>query len=678
MLENIQSLLQEVWDICKRARVVDDREIIEYIAVLLLEIRGIAPLIPSLRPRRPSIRYGIDEEELKSLLRRAGAEVDNDFGRLFDSYVLFQSSKTAQKGSYPIPRHIITFMLEILDIQPGKSFADFACGSGGFLVHRYRQKHSDVQDKEKTVGVDIAPAWTRIANANASLNGLPAQCVEIYDDDAFHACGPEGVLNNRYFDCIAMAPSFGKASNEKTAMEVSGRASSSSNETLFTRLMVEKLSRSGKGIIMVPNGLLSRTADRTLRRTLVEDHALRAVISLQSGMLYPFNDEQVGLIFVQKQPLPTPPQPWFFRVEQDGYSLTRSRDVTQEPSLLSDMPLIVAAMNHGNIAYHDIPVRQNGIETNLPAIRIKWLSRSRGRDFLGMLVQIAEQTEVISVRLVSKPKEGQNYLIAEVKVADQNPTFIILPLAQRSVSKPWTDEQFSSRDECIKKIYAPETPNAEEVSDAFLFRDGRAEQMLVFSPDGRLLGISEPCRTIVEAEYNLHPDRYLPQVEVREFESPELPSEQIALKEGSVAAALDEIKRRQAIIRDYADNLLGRVEMKPLVKEQLPPRIIATNTSSFPLLPYLGKKQRDIWEHLLSHKQYQSYALYFRDKDLYNELSTTGIDFITIQQTLDLLIRLGLVVQVMVRGPGTETAGRYYRLVTEQDQPAPVKEDESL
>ncbi len=677
MPENIQSLLQEVWDICKRARVVDDREIIEYIAVLLLEIRGIAPLIPSLRPRRPSIRYGIDEEELKSLLRRAGAEVDNDFGRLFDSYVLFQSSKTAQRGSYPIPRHIITFMLEILDIQPGKSFADFACGSGGFLVHRYRQKHSDVQ-KEKTVGVDIAPAWTRIANANASLNGLPAQRVEIYDDDAFHACGPEGVLNNRYFDCIAMAPSFGKASNEKTAMEVSGRASSSSNETLFTRLMVEKLSRSGKGIIMVPNGLLSRTADRTLRRTLVEDHALRAVISLQSGMLYPFNDEQVGLIFVQKQPLSTPPQPWFFRVEQDGYSLTRSRDVTQEPSLSSDMPLIVAAMNHSNTDYYDIPVKQNSIATNLPTIRIKWLSRPKGRDFLGMLVQIAEQTEVISVRLVSKPKEGQNYLIAEVKVADQNPTFIILLLAQRSVSKPWTDKQFSSRDECIKKIYAPETPDPREIPEVFLFRSGQAGQTLVFSSEGRLVGISEPRKTIVEAGYNLHPDRYLPQVEVREFESRELTSEQTALREMSAAVALDEIKRRQAIIRDYADNLLGRVEMKPLVREQLPPRIIATNTSSFPLLPYLGKKQRDIWEHLLSHKQYQSYALYFRDKDLYNELSTTGIDFIAIQQTLDLLIRLGLVVQVMVCGPGTETAGRYYRLVTEQDQPVSVKESESL
>src|SRR5579884_4457595 len=122
MPENIQSLLQEVWDICKRARVVDDREIIEYIAVLLLEIRGIAPLIPSLRPRRPSIRYGIDEEELKSLLRRAGAEVDNDFGRLFDSYVLFQSSKTAQRESYTIPRKIITYKIKIMDIKKRKKF----------------------------------------------------------------------------------------------------------------------------------------------------------------------------------------------------------------------------------------------------------------------------------------------------------------------------------------------------------------------------------------------------------------------------------------------------------------------------------------------------------------------------------------------------------------------------
>jgi len=683
MAESIQSLLQEVWDICKRARVVDDREIIEYIAALLLEMKGIEPLNQDLQPHRPPTRYGIDEEELTSRLREAGTEIDNDFGKLFDNYVLFQSSRTAQRGSYPIPRHIITFMLEMLDIRPEKSFADFACGSGGFLVHSYQQKHSAVS-RGQMVGVDIAPAWARIAVANVSLNGLPKESTEIYSDDAFHICGPGGVLKNQQFDYIAMAPSFGRVSNEKTATDAFEKGTVGSNETLFTRLMVEKLRRSGKGIMMVPNGLLSRTADRALRKMLVEGHTLRAVISLKAGMLYPFNDEQVGLILVQKQPLPTPPQTWFFRAEQDGYSLTRSRDVTKVPSQASDMPLIAAAMNHTTIDYYHIPLKQHGNTTNMQALRIKWLSRSKGQDFLGMLVQIAEQAEVISIRLVNKPAEKRNYLVAEVNVVDQNTTFIILPLAQKSVSQTGTAEQFSSRDECIEKLYAPDTPNFNEIPDPPLFRNGKSGQLLVFSPDGRLLGVSKTRLAIAEPEYNLHPDQYILAVETKEPESSELYPEKISSTGGPAGVALTEIKKRQAIIRDYADNLLGRVEMKPLIGEQLPPHIAPSLLSDgyCTFIPLFDTRQERIWKHICSHQSYQEQALYFTSDDLQEHLEAAQpdedkVDSVSIQQTLDLLVRLGLIVHVIMRDPGTGTVKRYYRLVTEQDQPVPIKESES-
>lgn len=691
MTESIQSLLQEVWDICKRARVVDDREIIEYIAALLLEIQGIEPLNQNLQPRRPSIRYGIDEEELKLRLRRAGAEIDNDFGKLFDSYVLFQSSKTTQKGSYPLPRHIIIFMLEALGMQPEKSFADFACGSGGFLVHRYQQKHN-AASQGQIVGVDIVPAWARIAVANASLNGMTKEHTEIYDDDAFHICGPGGALSNRQFDYIAMAPSFGKVANEKAVTDALGQAASSSNESSFIRLMVEKLKRNGKGIMMVPNNLLSRTGDRSLRKMLVEDFYLRAVVSLQSGMLYPFNDEQVGLICIQKRKFSTPPQAWFFKAEQDGYSLTLSRDVTQAPTLASDMPLIKAALNHNDFDYYDIHLQQYSRALNtmvssirpMMALRIKWLSRSGGQDFLGMLVQIAEQAQVISITLVNKPAEERNYLIAEVKVADQSTTFIILPLAQRSISQPWTVEQFSSRNECVAKLYAPDIPDFKEIPNIVLFENGQPGQFLVFSPDGRLLGVSKPRSAIVAPAYNLHPDQYIQPPTISEPESQEPSTEQVTSTETSVAKTLSEIKKRQAIIRDYADSLLGRVEMKPLIGEQLPPRVVPDLLSDgyCTSIPLFDTRQERIWKHICSHQSHQEQALYFTSDDVRKQLETAQpeankADIVSIQQTLDLLVRLGLIIHVIIRNPGTDTVKRYYRLVTEQDQPAPVEESES-
>lgn len=675
----IQELLQEVWDICQKARVVDDQEIIEYIAAQLLEMQGKAPINQALQPRRPPTRYGIDEEDLKIRLREASRLIDNDFGKLFDRQVLFHSSRTAQKGSYPIPRHIIDFMLDMLNSRPGESFADFACGSGSFLVHEYQRRHGAVS-QGKLVGVDIAPTWTRIAVANVVLNGLPEvpeEYTEIFNDDAFHICGPGGILDSREFDAIAMAPSFGKAADEKAATAALEQAGGNSNESLFTRLMLQKLRRSGKGIIMVPDGLLSRRADRELRKMLVKKHTLRAVISLQSGMLYPFNDERVGLILVQKHPLPTPPQTWFFRIEQDGYRLTRSRDVTEAPTQTSDMPLIAAAMNHPTSDFYHIYLKQSGMTTNLQALHVKWLSRSKGRDFLGMLLGIPERSEIISIELVSKPMEERHYLVSEVKIADLQTTFITLPLAQKSVSLPDTEEQFASREECLAKVYAPETPDFSQISARILFRGGKSGQLLVFSPDGRLLGVSRPSVAIAESEYNLHPDQYIPRPTIRETESPEPSTELVTSTETSVAKTLSDLKKRQSIIRDYADNLLGQVEMRPLIGEQLPPRVASGLLSDgyCTLTSLLDARQERIWRHICSYQTHEDQAVHFTVETLQKQLETAQlgadkIDRVSMQQTLDLLVRLGLIVRVNVRGAGKEPVQPYYRLVTEQEQPA--------
>ena len=306
---------------------------------------------------------------------------------------------------------------------------------------------------------------------------------------------------------------------------------------------------------------------------------------------------------------------------------------------------------------------ENGRQTSDLALRVGWLSASesdtRQRKFLGILLKIPDQILLSSIRLASVLQDGNrdHFLVAEVGGAQQKAAFIALPLVEKEFSRGKI-QLFPSRDECFRALYKVKAREAENIPDVFLYRNGVSGQMFVFAPDGRLLGVSAHRTAIADAQYNLQPDYYIP-------------GQQTVEREESVSIILSEIKRQQYVIVQYADNLLGRAETKPLVGEQLPPCI--TSTEGFSLLSSLNTEQEHIWKHILGYKTHQSkYALYFTSQQLYDELRESEVDFITIQQTLDVLIRLGLIVQVIVHDPNTNIAGRYCRLATEQDNPALV------
>lgn len=169
MDETPQTLLRKIWSLFSEAQYTDDQEIIEYIAYLLTE-NQVPPNDP-LRPEKPRNRYGVAENQVRELLKEAGTLLQNEGGvaTFFDCYVIFQSTRLKSKSTYPIPRHIIDFMLALLQIEPQHIFADFTCGTGGFLVNR---DGSTNHHPGTTFGIEIVPALARIAHANALLHGL--------------------------------------------------------------------------------------------------------------------------------------------------------------------------------------------------------------------------------------------------------------------------------------------------------------------------------------------------------------------------------------------------------------------------------------------------------------------------------------------------------------------------
>ena len=201
---------------------------------------------------------------------------------LFDRHVLIRLPRMLAGGRYPTPRHIVDSMLQLTEVAPTHRLADFACGSGGFLVHRMA---SDDTRPNQTVGVEISPEWARLAWANTILHDMTTARIEL--GNALQICGPGGPLAEAMFDRILMNPPFGEKVDPELAAKALEQKTSSRSETTLTALALQKLADDGRAAILVPSGLLFRnsTGERDLRRRLLDEYTLEAVVSFTQRCL---------------------------------------------------------------------------------------------------------------------------------------------------------------------------------------------------------------------------------------------------------------------------------------------------------------------------------------------------------------------------------------------------------
>ena len=190
-----------------------------------------------------------------------------------------------------------------------------------------------------------------------------------------------------------------------------------------------------------------------------------------------------------------------------------------------------------------------------------------------------------------------------------------------------------------------------ETESTLIFSGGKAGQMIALTTDGHLLGFTKTSEEIAEATYRLTDSTY------RDVHQAPVSTQR------SVAQSLQQIGIRQRIIVAYSENLLGQLEIKSLLKEDLPPPLLDITT--FPLLDYLDAEQQAIWDELREKKiDEHNHALHFTVEGI------SGYDDrrkrVKIDQTLQLLEALGLIVQVSIKvGPaGNKRRLMCYRRVT--------------
>lgn len=302
------------------------------------------------------------------LLDQVPMEDRDTKGDLYE-YMLGKIATAGQNGQFRTPRHIIRLMVEMTAPGPKDVICDPACGTAGFLVaagEYLRERHPEIFRDAKLKehfhrrafhGFDFDGTMLRIGSMNMLLHGVEEPVIRYRDSLAQDHAGEE----ESYTLVLANPPFAGSLDYENTAKDLLAIVKTKKTELLFLALFLRLLKPGGRAAVIVPDGVLfgSSKAHKELRRMLVEDHKLDAVISLPSGMFRPYAGVSTAILLFTKTNSGGTDQVWFYDCDADGWSLDDKRT-----PLLSDDKL-------GPVPEIQLTVEEHA-KNNLPDILARW------------------------------------------------------------------------------------------------------------------------------------------------------------------------------------------------------------------------------------------------------------------------------------------------------------------
>jgi len=271
-----------------------------------------------------------------------------ELGNAFE-YLLQTMRIQGKNGQFRTPRHIIDFIVDILEPTPEDKILDPACGTGGFLVSAYKHilakhtsKDSAVPGDQLTpakremifkniVGYDITPLMVKLSEVNLFLHGFSSPEIHEYDtlsNDARWSEKFDLILANPPF----MTPTGGISPHSRFGI------TSRKAEVLFCDFFYEHLSPNGRAGFIVPEGITCATGAAYAKlRKMISEEALIGVISLPAGCFMPYSEVKTSIILLDKSLQPTPEKVFFLEVNNDGFEFGAQRKQIET----NDLPRIL-------------------------------------------------------------------------------------------------------------------------------------------------------------------------------------------------------------------------------------------------------------------------------------------------------------------------------------------------
>ena len=292
-----------------------------------------------------------DPETLRAFLKVIDEFEYDHSERLGDAfeYLLSVLGSQGDAGQFRTPRHIIDFMVALLDPKKDETVLDPACGTAGFLISSYKHilaanadEHGHgtltLDEKERLAvnfsGYDISPDMVRLSRVNLYLHGFVKPQIHEYDtltSEERWAERADVILANPPF----MSPKGGIRPHRRFSVQ------SKRSEVLFVDYIAEHLTPTGRAGIIIPEGIIfqSQNAHKQLRKMLIEDY-LVAVVSLPSGVFQPYSGVKTSILILDKSLAKKTDRIAFFKVANDGFDLGAQR----RPIAENDLPQVQAEL----------------------------------------------------------------------------------------------------------------------------------------------------------------------------------------------------------------------------------------------------------------------------------------------------------------------------------------------
>lgn len=294
-------------------------------------------------------------------------------GDLYE-YMLGKIATAGQNGQFRTPRHIIRLMVEMTAPTPKDVICDPAAGTCGFLVGAgefLREHHPEIfQDAKLKArfhgelfhGFDFDSTMLRIGSMNMLLHGVENADIRYRDSLAQDHAGEE----EKYTLVLANPPFAGSLDIEGVAKDLLQVVKTKKTELLFLALFLRLLKPGGRGAVIVPDGVLfgSSNAHKHLRKTLVVDQKLDAVISLPSGVFKPYAGVSTAILFFTKTNSGGTDYVWFYDLKADGWSLDDKRTPLLGEEKLGPRPLVKLSVDEH-------------AKNNLPDVLARWPNRAK-------------------------------------------------------------------------------------------------------------------------------------------------------------------------------------------------------------------------------------------------------------------------------------------------------------
>ena len=269
-------------------------------------------------------------------------------------YLLSKLNTAGRNGQFRTPRHIIKMMVELMQPKPDEIICDPACGTSGFLIaaseylmedeERKREVLFDKENKEHYLnhmfhGYDMDRTMLRIGAMNMMAHGIDNPCIEYKD-----SLSDQNEDKNKYSLVLANPPFKGSLDYDIVSPDLLKISKTKKTELLFVTLFLRMLKIGGRCACIVPDGVLfgSSKAHKSIRKEIVENNRLEAVISMPSGVFKPYAGVSTAILIFTKTEAGGTDHVWFYDMQNDGLSLDDKRSPIEE----NDIPDIIRRFHH--------------------------------------------------------------------------------------------------------------------------------------------------------------------------------------------------------------------------------------------------------------------------------------------------------------------------------------------